>query len=248
MRDSLLFPSTSPNTVPHPQSSTTADNLPYPYIGGCVFVSASPSASITACSFSQCVSAVGGGSVAAIGCGKFQLQSSTFSDSLVLGATNSSAYSYSSLYATLGPFIVEGSVSARGGAVLVSPTSATGSLVTINACSFTRCRIVVSAASAQASAFAPSLMGGAVFVAIPTVAAALPLQQGTSVTISSSTFVSCSSYFAASKTISFFNLGGALAVQGFSLTNVSNQSTPYNTTASQLQMTGLTFQGVTCDV
>jgi hypothetical protein len=91
-------------------------------------------------------------------------------------------------------------------------------------------------------------MGGAVFVAVPTDAAALPLQQGTSVTISNSTFVSCSSYIVASQTIAFFNLGGALAVQGFSLRNLTNQTTPYNTTTSQLQMTGLTFEGVTCDM
>jgi hypothetical protein len=27
-----------------------------------------------------------------------------------------------------------------------------------------------------------------------------------------------------------------------------NQTTPYNTTTSQLQMIGLSFQGVTCDM
>jgi hypothetical protein len=212
LRDGLLFATSSGNHASQPQSTKAAESLSYPFIGGCVFISGSPSASINGCSFSQCVSAVGGGSLAAINCSKFQLQSSTFSDSLVLGATSSTTYPFRALYAILGAFIVDvdGSVSARGGAVLVSPTSTTGSLVTINSCSFTRCRIFVSGASVS-----PSLMGGAVFIAIPSDAAVLPLQQGTSVTISSSTFVSCSSYIVASKTISFFNLGGALFGLGF---------------------------------
>jgi hypothetical protein len=190
------------------------------------------------------VSAIGGGSVAAINCSNLQVTSSSFTDSLVLGSTlnsNTSALTAQYLMAALGPFTTPESVVARGGALLVLPAAATGSTCTIASCTFQRCRISVSGAVVQTSALLPSLLGGAVYVAFPLNAASQPKQQGTSVTISASSFIACTSYFVAFKTTSVYNLGGAVAVQGFS--TVTNSTPVYSTTTSQIQMSGLNFQG-----